>query len=278
MTESLTDFRGSAAWVHAREGSGLALYGRSAYWPGERSGVTLDPGFDLGYQTEERLRSYYDPTLTERELAACGGVLGLKGHSAQGALHSDSEEGRVLRGIEIPTGRQQVLFALVAASYWEDVCARFPVLREECTPPPAQTALLSLSYNRGPGNGALGVLAGALESNDWKEVGQRIAGMQQGHPLQNIRERRRREGALIVRPLLFRGRSTPDGSIKDAALRNAQERLQWAETYAGPVDGIFGQGTEQAVTDFQRRHGLDDVDGVVGAETWGALLSKSKMA
>jgi hypothetical protein len=276
MTGSLTDFRGGAAWVHAREGSGLALYGRSAYWPGGQSGVTLDPGFDLGYQTEGRLRSYYDPTLTERKLAACASVIGLRGKAAQGALHSETDEGRVLRGIEIPTDRQQVLFALVAASYWEDVCARFPVLRGECTPPPVQTALLSLAYNRGPGNSALDVLAGALESNDWKGAGQRIAEMQQGHPLQNIRERRRREGALIVRPLLFRGRLTPDGSIRDAALRNAQEYLRWADTYAGPVDGIFGPGTEQAVIDFQQRHDLDDVDGVIGPETWGALLSNGK--
>ena len=273
MTESLTDFRGSVSWVHAREGSGLALYGRSAYWPGGESGVTLDPGFDLGYQTEGLLRAHYDQTLTERELAACASVIGLRGQTAQDALHSDTDEGRVLRGIEIPKDQQQVLFALVAASYWEAICERFFVLRNPCTPGAVQTALLSLAYNRGAGNDDFITLAGPLRGESWDEVGWQISQMQQGHQLQNIRLRRRREGALIVQPLLFRERATPSGSIRDAALRNAQERLQWAETYAGRVDGIFGPGTEQAVTDFQRREDLDDVDGVIGPETWGALLS-----
>lgn len=36
------------------------------------------------------------------------------------------------------------------------------------------------------------------------------------------------------------------------------------------VDGIFGQATEKAVKDFQKKHGLV-VDGVVGAKTWKAL-------
>jgi hypothetical protein len=273
MEGSLTDFRGSTRWIHAREGSGLALYGRSAYWPSGVSGVTLDPGFDLGYQTEEALRSHYDQVLTEQELAACASVVGLRGQTARAALRSGTEEGEVLRGIEIPTDQQQALFAVVAASYWEDICDRFPALPERCTPGAVQTALLSLAYNRGPNNADLATLAGPLASEAWDEVGWQISQMQQGHPLQNIRERRRREGALIVQPLLFRERATPGGSIRDAALRNAQERLQWAETYAGEVDGIFGQGTEQAVIDFQKRADLEHVDGMIGLETWSALLS-----
>lgn len=36
------------------------------------------------------------------------------------------------------------------------------------------------------------------------------------------------------------------------------------------VDGIFGRATENAVKDFQRKHGLTD-DGVVGPKTWKAL-------
>ena len=273
MTESLTDFRGSAAWVHAREGSGLALYGRSAYWPGGSSGVTLDPGFDLGYQTEERLRSHYDQILTEQELRACLSVIGLRGRAALNALHSDTLEKEILRGIEIPRDRQQVLFAVMAASYWEDICARFPVLREECTPPPVQTALLSLSYNRGPSNDDLATLAGPLADEEWERVGAAIAGMQQGHRLESIALRRRREAALVLQPLLSRRTPTPPGGTADAALRNTQEYLRWTDLYEGPVDGIFGEGTEGAVIDFQRREDLEYIDGMIGAETWRALLS-----
>jgi hypothetical protein len=273
MQESLTDFRGSTAWIHAREGSGLEAYGRSAYWPGGQSGVTLDPGFDLGYQTGERLRSYYDPTLTERELAACASVIGLRRQAAKAALHSDTDEREVLRGIEIPKDRQQALFAVVAVPYWERICERFPALRDKCTPSPVQTVLLSLAYNRGPNNSDLATLAGPLASESWDEVGWQISQMQQNHDLNAIRLRRRREGALVVQPLLTRRTDTPHGSLRNAALLNAQERLRWVDAYDGQVDGIFGQGTERAVIDFQRREDLEYVDGMIGPETWSALLS-----
>lgn len=42
--------------------------------------------------------------------------------------------------------------------------------------------------------------------------------------------------------------------------------------YCGGCDGIFGEGTEYAVKCYQRIHGLD-IDGIVGQETWGSMLS-----
>lgn len=42
--------------------------------------------------------------------------------------------------------------------------------------------------------------------------------------------------------------------------------------YAVRADGDFGLHTEEAVKDFQTRHGLTN-DGVVGARTWALLLS-----
>ena len=42
--------------------------------------------------------------------------------------------------------------------------------------------------------------------------------------------------------------------------------------YSGLVDGIFGQKTRAAVITFQRAYNLAQ-DGIVGADTWGALLS-----
>jgi len=271
--QELTDFRGSTRWVHAREGSGLKSYGRSAYWPGGSSGVTLDPGFDLGYQTGALLRKYYDHVLTEQELRACLSVVGLRGDDARAALRSDTDEGDTLRGITISMDQQQGLFAVVAAPYWGRISERFSVLRDSCTPGPVQTALLSLAYNRGAGNNDLKTLTGPLASGSWDEVGWQISQMQQAHRIAGIHLRRRREGALVVQPLLTRRTDTPHGSLRNAALLNAQERLRWVGTYAGPVDGIFGEGTQQAVIDFQRSADLEHVDGMIGPETWSALLS-----
>lgn len=52
-----------------------------------------------------------------------------------------------------------------------------------------------------------------------------------------------------------------------------QTLLQARNIYCGPwgADGDFGNGTEKAVKDFQRRHNLT-IDGVVGPETGAALL------
>ncbi len=49
-----------------------------------------------------------------------------------------------------------------------------------------------------------------------------------------------------------------------------QERLQDLRFWVGPVDGVFGRLTEQAVYAFQKANGLA-VDGRVGSETYGAL-------
>jgi spore germination protein len=44
----------------------------------------------------------------------------------------------------------------------------------------------------------------------------------------------------------------------------------------GPIDGIFGAKTKQAVLQFQRDHGLK-MDAIVGPITWQALLSQPQM-
>jgi peptidoglycan hydrolase-like protein with peptidoglycan-binding domain len=55
------------------------------------------------------------------------------------------------------------------------------------------------------------------------------------------------------------------------AVRLLQEHLRNAGHDPGPVDGIFGALTLRAVNGFQEREELT-VDGVVGPQTWSALL------
>ena len=51
-----------------------------------------------------------------------------------------------------------------------------------------------------------------------------------------------------------------------------QQRLSELKLYSGPLDGIFGGGTDAAVRAFQQGNGLT-ADGKVGPRTWSALFN-----
>ena len=57
-----------------------------------------------------------------------------------------------------------------------------------------------------------------------------------------------------------------------AKVTELQQRLKAQGFNPGPIDGIYGIGTVQAVISFQKYHGLDP-DGVVGPTTWKLLTS-----
>jgi hypothetical protein len=57
----------------------------------------------------------------------------------------------------------------------------------------------------------------------------------------------------------------------DDHVRQLQERLRAAGIDPGPIDGKFGPRTEAAVRKFQKKAGLDQVDGIAGPKTFEAL-------
>jgi putative chitinase len=67
------------------------------------------------------------------------------------------------------------------------------------------------------------------------------------------------------------GRSVLQRGAKGEEVASLQTLLRGLN-FAVSVDGEFGPGTEVAVTRFQSEHDLD-ADGIVGAQTWAALLS-----
>lgn len=56
------------------------------------------------------------------------------------------------------------------------------------------------------------------------------------------------------------------------SVEGLQKRLLRLGFNPGPLDGDFGQKTEAAVKDFQRKHGLE-IDGKVGPLTWAAIVA-----
>jgi hypothetical protein len=59
-----------------------------------------------------------------------------------------------------------------------------------------------------------------------------------------------------------------------SAVMTLQSRLKTLGFDPGPIDGIFGSGTDTAVRAFQRARGIS-VDGIVGPQTWATLYAST---
>ena len=182
----LPTFRGDLHWVHYQEGH----KGRP-YWPGGRSGVTLDPGVDLGQVGHDLVDRVYGGLLTEPQRESVRRVLGVKGAEAELAIEADGD----LRSIELTSEQAEGVLPFAASGYWKGVRHRFT--GSESALPAVQTALLSLAYNRGVGNADLEQLAKPVSRGQWKSVADLVGAMQQDHRLRGISRRRRAEANLI---------------------------------------------------------------------------------
>ena len=189
---ALEKFRGDLYWVHLQEGH----RGRP-YWPKGVSGVTLDPGVDLGHASSELVERVYGPMLTRAQLGLLRQTFGLKGDDARDILVQMPE----LKNIRISHEQALAAMPVTARAYWDGIRNRFPALSRKDTPPSVQTALLSLAYNRGIRNPKLEPLGGLLQDRDWRAVAESIGRMQQRHKLKGIRRRRRDESAIVLAEL-----------------------------------------------------------------------------
>lgn len=184
----LKKFRGDLHWIHAREG-----HAGKPYWPGGQSGVTLDPGVDLGYIDESVIDELYSDLMDANQLADAKRVSGYHGEDARRMLSRT----RHLKKFRISRDDAEDIFPYVADDYWRKTIERWPDIIT--APPCVHTAMLSLTYNRGPANRHLKVLDQFIESQDWEGLGTALENMQQNHVLPGIRKRRRLEGRLVLR-------------------------------------------------------------------------------
>ncbi|MBE9125966.1 MULTISPECIES: N-acetylmuramoyl-L-alanine amidase [unclassified Coleofasciculus] len=86
--------------------------------------------------------------------------------------------------------------------------------------------------------------------------------------LPRLRQEVRQRLGLSVEEILREG----DTGLK---VKELQQLLKAQNFNPGPIDGIFGAGTTEAVISFQKFHGLDP-DGLVGPATWSILERVSK--
>ena len=108
-------------------------------WPGGESGVTIGIGYDLRFVDQAQLRGDWKDHLSEPELARLATVLKLQGTAALAAG---------LQDVEIPLGA--AVTAFIARGLPQTIAlARSIFPQIDTLPPPRQTALTSLVYNRG---------------------------------------------------------------------------------------------------------------------------------
>lgn len=189
----LGQFHGDLDWVHRQEG-----HVGHPYWPGGASGVTLDPGVDLG-QAEASVIRLFEPLTTAEQFAAMQTVVGLRQQTAKDALDANA----VLRSVRIGREQAEDLMAFTAKPYWSGIGGRFSTLRQPSTLGSVQTALLSLAYNRGAPNPALAPLQSPIAASRWADVADLIDQMQQEQPTSGIATRRREEAFIIRSELAF---------------------------------------------------------------------------
>ena len=190
----LASFRGDLEWVHQQEG----FRGRP-YWPGGVSGVTLDPGVDVGHASGDLVEVLYGPLLTRKQMNALRLLFGFKGEDARDALNRSTE----IQGIRITAEEGLELMPHTARPYWDGIARRFSTLVRNDTPASVQTVLLSLAYNRGILNRYLENLGAPLKEREWNRVATLIGTMQQSHKLKGIRIRRRQERMVVEAELKF---------------------------------------------------------------------------
>jgi len=155
------------------------------------SGLTLDPGLDLG-QSDARSLDVYRRLLGDSALAALRPWLGVRGEPALRALRDPRVT--AIRIGELAASR---LLPDLAQRFWRRIIVRWPVLLDPSTPRAVQTACLSLTYNRGHANSKLDVLNAPLALRDWSRAADAIEAMKHEHRDQGLKDRRCSEAMLI---------------------------------------------------------------------------------
>lgn len=145
------------------------------------------------------------------------------------------------------------------------------------------SALVCFCYNVGPGLEGFGgsTLLGLLNEGNYEEAAEQFLRWNKagGQPLLGLTRRRKAEQALFLeqpwQPFLTFEESTvrvlklDNPPMRGEDVRQVQSALEKVG-FKLTTDGVFGNGTDQAVRQFQQQKGLL-ADGIVGTETRSRL-------
>lgn len=124
------------AFLHQEEG-----WAGKPYWPGSVSGVTIDPGYDLGYVSLETFCSDWEKHLSKLHCDRLSKVVGQRGQAAKVAILR-------LLDIGIPKDKAMKVFDdVLEPRYAKMTLEAFP--GADKLGDNTWTALFSLVYNRG---------------------------------------------------------------------------------------------------------------------------------
>ncbi len=116
-------------------------------WPKGKSGITIGIGYDLGYTTTAKIENEWGPVIAAADIKKMKAVAGLKGKAAGTALKNNIGD---IRSLTIPFESAKAVFFINSLPAFAKLTRKiYPGI--EKLPPDAQSALLSLVYNRGAG-------------------------------------------------------------------------------------------------------------------------------
>ena len=201
-------FKGSAAFTLNEEGSGAKYYRNSVYFPDSRakpvtnSGVTIDPGIDLGSgdrkMIDEVMRFYYNSGfLSDIQYSLLKTAVSKKKERA--AEWIENNERYFKNKFLIPDSLAEYVFANYSADdYWKFLTTNIPELLSMSfnhIKAAVHTSLLSLAYNYGMSRTA-NLAKARIQTGQYEELAHDIKSIK--HNSKALRDRRQREGDLIL--------------------------------------------------------------------------------
>jgi hypothetical protein len=201
-------FNGDLKWIHKEEGSGAKLYKSSVYYPDSRtepktqSGVTIDPGLDLCYAArvviDDTLDFYFDKGLISKSQIEL--LQFAIGERRWGAIQWMKANEKYFKGSFLVDDMNAIYIMdkVTAPPYWKPLTDAIPELLKISSSNLAaavHTALLSMSYNRGPER-TINLAKDFIIKKDYEGLASAIASVRSATA--SLRNRRIRESNLIA--------------------------------------------------------------------------------